>query len=146
MDSSQSKISNGKSQNQDDQGQQPAAPVAQTPVSVSKEQGPVASAPIPDAVPAEITAAPETPELSQEVKEAGVEATAQKPDIHPDIQKVGVTHSQESVPAPSQASAKGLPMTGVQATQQLKQHPSVFDSMRWFLSLILKQDKEKDTH
>ena len=100
----------------------------------AKEQGPVATS-----SPAEMAPRPETAEVSQELKEAGVEVAPNKPELHPDIQKVGVTHAQDAVSVGgTPQSDLHLPMTEAKAEEQLKTHPSITDPARWIAGLVVK--------
>ncbi len=91
------------------------------------------------------------PYISEEVAEAGVEATPDtyKPDIPPDVAKLGVTPANAAKPVVATSTGKiVLPLTEEKAAMAKKTY-SIKDSMRWLAELVLEQLKrvhEKIAH
>lgn len=82
------------------------------------------------------------PVIHPEVKEAGVETYTEKPVLDQEHVKIGVTHSPDSTSVPTQPSGIiNLPLTERQATNVVKVHKKVSDSVTWLAVLVLRQIK-----
>lgn len=122
---------------QDDQAQpqatvQPIAPVASV-GSVNKEVGPIAS-PVSEFVkPTEAE-----PQISQELKESGVEAKSDRPDLTFEHKELGVDHAGPHVPVATSPSGKiTMPMSEEEVADKLKTGQDD-DSGKWLAGLINK--------
>jgi hypothetical protein len=97
------------------------------------------------AVPAEIVMPTDVePDIPQEVKEAGVEASpnTEQPKISQSVQHAtGIQPAHDAVPVPITPSDMiKLPMAEADAVQIIKTR-SVAEAIRWFATLILRQTK-----
>ncbi len=97
------------------------------------------------AVPAEIIMPTDVePDIPQEVKEAGVEASpnTEQPNISQAVQHItGIQPARDAVPVPVTPSTTiQLPMAEADAVQIIKTR-SVAEAIRWFATLILRQTK-----
>lgn len=127
------------------QVQQPAVPVSPAsqggPVgSVNKEFGPTAVSTHEVMTPAGEHV---EPQVSPEVKEAGVVAVKEVPDLTLHDQKAGVHLSKESVPHPTSPSGMvSYPMTEGEAKEVLK-HKNARSAWYWAAVAVLKQIHKK---
>lgn len=122
---------------------QSADPVAQiNPVqsstgSANKEMGPVGSSAsqLTELQPA---GAEVSHNISQELKDLGVEESKDKPDLTREHNQIGVSHAGPHVTVPSGASGKvSLPMSEEEINKQLKIGRND-DSEKWLARLIQK--------
>jgi|WetSurMetagenome_2_1015567.scaffolds.fasta_scaffold00523_20 hypothetical protein len=114
---------------------QPAQPVA--PVgSANKETGPVTASPAPEFLkPSDVE-----PQISQDLKELGVEAKKDEPDIG-DKQKGVIEHAKQFTPVSSVPSNKiTLPMSEEEINSNLKAGQDD-DSGKWLAGLLRKISK-----
>lgn len=93
----------------------------------------------------------EEPQLSSEVKEAGVEVSPnpEVPNLTYEDKKAGLSHAKESTPVATEPS--GLvqapfptPMTLVQAEEVIKKDKNTNDSKLWLSTLIRKLFRQFD--
>lgn len=78
------------------------------------------------------------PELSQEEKEAGVEAVSHGQNLTTEHKEAGIYHAKESTPVSTSPSGMvSLPMTKQKAQSVLKTY-KITDSIKWLAALILK--------
>lgn len=110
---------------------QPVAPVG----SVNKEAGPVlAVSPV-----SEIAKPTDTePQINQELKDLGVEAKSDKPDLTIEHKKLGLDHVGSNITVSTQASISvKLPMTEDEIADKLKTGEAD-DSGKWLAGLMRK--------
>lgn len=150
-DVDQTPINSGQTQQDDSQSQQATQPVqtSQTQHEEKKEEIPAApvSAPSKEGGPAApvsteklVVPSLEKVEVAPELKEIGVEAKDEVPELTPEDAQAGIVHAKESTPVvvAEEPSIK-LPMSQQQAQQIVKLHKKVKDSLFWFAMLILRQ-------
>lgn len=116
---------------------QPAGHVQIPTGSVNKEMGPVglSSSQLTELQP---TGAEVSHNISQELKDLGVEESKDKPDLTQEHKQIGVDHAGPHVPAPSSFSGKvSLPMSEEEISKQLKTGRGD-DSGKWLARLIQK--------
>lgn len=105
-----------------------------------KEFGPTLAAPVAEV----LTPSDAEPDIPQEVKEAGVEASpnTEQPNISPQVQQLtGIKPVSDAVPLPTAPSDTiQLPMPEPEAEQLIKTK-KVADSIRWLATLIVEQTK-----
>ncbi len=105
-----------------------------------KEFGPTVAAPVAEV----LTPSDVEPDIPQEVKEAGVEASpnTEQPKIPQQVQQLtGIKPVSDAVPVPTAPSDTiQLPMPEPEAEQVIKTK-KVADSIRWLATLILEQAK-----
>lgn len=108
---------------------QPIMPVG----SVNKEVGPIVS-PVSEAVkPTDAE-----PQISQELKDLGIEAKKDEPNITPEHKEIGVDHSGPHAPVPTSSSGNViLPMSEKEIESQLKTGQND-DSGKWLAGLLQK--------
>jgi hypothetical protein len=127
-------LNNQNKQPVQDQPVQPQ-PVAE-PISVGqKEQEPIVASP----KTSEYLASSETqPELSKEVKEAGVEEISEKVSLTQDQQAAGVRHAGPTVEPKTEPEGKvKLPLTEEEVQRvEKKEKPS--NSIKWLAAIIKK--------
>ena len=118
---------------------QPVQPVPPSAGTVHKEQGPVVSI---SQTSEFIKPSESEPQISQELKEIGVESVSHIPTLTEEHRQAGIYHAKESVPVPTEPTGSvQLPMSQAQAQSVLKLHKKVSDSIVWLAALILKQFK-----
>ena len=109
-----------------------AAPVG----APSKEGGPA----VPVTSEKLVVPSLEKVEVSPELKEIGVEAKSEVPELTPEDAQAGIVHAKESTPVViSEEPSIKLPMSQQQAQQTVKMHKKIKDSLFWFAMLILRQ-------
>lgn len=108
---------------------QPIVPVG----SVNKEVGPIVS-PVSEAVkPTDAE-----PQISQELKDLGIEAKKDEPNITLEHKELGVDHSGPYAPVPTSSSGNViLPMSEKEIESQLKTGQND-DSGKWLAGLLQK--------
>ena len=115
---------------QTDQSQtQPVVPVG----SPNKETGPVGESISEFVKPSETE-----PQISQELKDIGIEEEKDAPDLTFEHKKAGIDHAGPYTPFPNQSSGKvKLPMSEAEIENQLKTGQDD-DSGKWLAGLIQK--------
>ena len=80
------------------------------------------------------------PEFPKEVEEAGVRKVEERPQIHPEAAKVGLTHAKEHVSHPTEPQGVvSYPTLSQQQATVIKQKSSVRDAARWLAVFVLRQ-------
>ena len=80
------------------------------------------------------------PELPKEVEAAGVEAVEDRPQIHPEAAKAGLTHAKEHVSHPTEpAGVVTYPLINQQQATVMQKKSSVRDAARWLAVFVLRQ-------
>lgn len=118
------------------QAQMPQQPAPQPQYSVSgphKEAGPIMQAPVSEYVrPSEVT-----PQIPQEVSEAGVEVSPNPEHVplNQTHQQVGIQHAKEATPVviPTQPTVQ-LPYTALEA-KEIEKKTSINESKHWLAAL-----------
>jgi hypothetical protein len=118
---------------QDDQAQpqvqvQPVTPVG----SVNKEVGPVSALAPEFAKPSEVE-----PQISQDLKELGVEAKKEKPDLTFEHKEIGIEHAGPHISISNSSGKITLPMSEEEVDNLLKTGQDD-DSGKWLAGLIKK--------
>jgi hypothetical protein len=85
----------------------------------------------------------QAPKIDTEVKEAGVEAVSETPQLTQAHEQIGVKLSPESSKPNLEASAgQTMPMSQTKAQQVVKTNKNIRDSILWFAILMLKNFKK----
>lgn len=126
-----------------DPGQVASEPTQPQPVvPASPVSGPVKEAE-PVALPSEyIQPTEQHVEMPQEVREAGVEAVRETPDLTLHDQKAGIELAKEATPVAIEPSGMmQMPMTKEKAEETIKIHKKISDSVVWLATMVLRQLK-----
>ena len=80
------------------------------------------------------------PEVSQELKEAGVEKVAEHPQIHPEVVEAGVALAKDATPVATQpAGLVNIPWTEEKAQEVIKTNHDPKHSVYWLATLIFHE-------
>jgi hypothetical protein len=117
---------------QDDQAQPQVQPVVPT-GSLNKETGPVSAA------SSEFVKSTDTePQIDKDLKELGIEAKKEKPDLTFEHKRIGVEHAGPHVSVSAVSSSKVvLPMSEEEIAEKLKTGQDD-DSEKWHAALLNK--------
>jgi|WetSurMetagenome_2_1015567.scaffolds.fasta_scaffold712647_2 hypothetical protein len=108
---------------------QPVTPVG----SVNKEVGPINALALEFVKPSEVE-----PQIDQDLKELGVEAKKEKPDLTSEHKEVGIEHAGSHISVSTVPSGKvTLPMSEEEIAEKLKTGQDD-DSSKWLAGLINK--------
>ena len=153
MDDTNNKVTdNNQTVVSDQQVRQPVSPVQDqkvvpvvtpTPVSLpQKEQAPIISDTSKDQGAELIKPSEPEPNIPQEVKDVGVEAVKETPQLTEEHKVAGIEHAKESTPVSTQPLAKvKLPMSEEEALKIIKTTKNS-DSKHWLAVLIEKIYKQ----
>ncbi len=123
------------------QNNPPIANPLATPAPLSEAAAPHAEhEPLPSIGKSEWNSLSEvSPQISQEVKDAGVEVVHPNPQVSVQAQAVGVTPAKEETPMMVDEDFMRSPISLVKAEEILRTDKNGDDSLRWFATLVVRE-------